>query len=130
MRAGGASRRAASLPRRTPSDKIHGMSLTRAEILHVALLARLELDDAEVEILGRQLQEVLDYMASLRELPTDDVAPTTHVEAGGTPPREDEAGGTPLREDETGRCLPREEVLRGAPGADGVFFKVPRVVQR
>ena len=96
------------------------MSLDRAAILHVARLARLELAEAEIEKMGRQLDSILGYVESLGALPTSDVPPTTHVESEGTP----------LRDDESRPSFPREEALRGAPGSDGTFFKVPRVVQR
>ena len=96
------------------------MPLDRSQILHVAALARLDLKEDEVETLGRQLAAVLDHIAALNAVATDDVPPTTHTTFEGTP----------FREDEIRPSLPREEALRGAPGADGTFFKVPRVVQR
>ena len=109
-----------SLPVTRTSATIPRMSLSRTEILHVARLARLDLRDEELETIGRQLAAVLDYIASLAALPTDEVEPTTHTESSGTP----------LREDVSRPSLPREEALRGAPGADPAFFKVPRVVSR
>jgi aspartyl-tRNA(Asn)/glutamyl-tRNA(Gln) amidotransferase subunit C len=92
--------------------------LTRQEVEHVALLARLALSEEEKEMYTRQLRDILEYAARLNELDTTDVPPTSHV--------------LPLsnvfREDEVGEHLAPEEVLANAPEREGGFFKVPRIV--
>ena len=92
--------------------------LTRQEVEHVALLARLALSEEEKELYTRQLRDILEYAARLNELDTTDVPPTSHV--------------LPLsnvfREDEVGEHLSPEEVLANAPEKEGQFFKVPRIV--
>lgn len=92
--------------------------LTRQEVEHVALLARLELTEEEKDLYTRQLQDILEYAARLNELDTTDVPPTSHV--------------LPLcnvfREDDVGEHLSPEEVLANAPEREGGFFKVPRIV--
>jgi len=92
--------------------------LTRQEVEHVALLARLALSEEEKELYTRQLRDILEYAARLNELDTTDVPPTSHV--------------LPLsnvfREDEVGEHLSPEEVLANAPEREGGFFKVPRIV--
>ena len=71
----------------------------------MARLARLELDDGEVESMARELSGVLDHIAKIGELDLDDVPPTTHVvEVAGR-----------LRPDEPRPCLPREVALEQAP---------------
>ena len=45
--------------------------LERAQVLHVARLARLELDDEEVERMGDELSKVLDHVDRIRELDLD-----------------------------------------------------------
>ncbi len=53
--------------------------LDRTQVLHVARLARLELDEGEVERMSGELSKVLDHIEKIRELDLDGVAPTSHV---------------------------------------------------
>ncbi len=93
------------------------MSLTRAEVEHIAQLARLELTDEEIEQYREQLSDVLDYVARLQGLDTRGIPPTASV----LPPR------TVLREDEPRPPLPRAEVLANAAEAQDGQFRVPPV---
>jgi aspartyl-tRNA(Asn)/glutamyl-tRNA(Gln) amidotransferase subunit C len=79
--------------------------LERAQVLHVARLARLELTDNEVERMGAELSKVLDHIEKIRELDLEGVPPTSHVV--------DVAGV--LRADEPRPCLPPEVALAQAP---------------
>jgi aspartyl-tRNA(Asn)/glutamyl-tRNA(Gln) amidotransferase subunit C len=53
--------------------------LSRAEVDHVAKLARLELSDEESERMAAELSKVLDHIEKIRELDLDGVEPTAHV---------------------------------------------------
>jgi aspartyl-tRNA(Asn)/glutamyl-tRNA(Gln) amidotransferase subunit C len=53
--------------------------IDRAQVLHVARLARLELAQQEVERMSRELSAVLDHIEKISELELGDVAPTSHV---------------------------------------------------
>lgn len=53
--------------------------LDRAQVLHVARLARLQLDEAEVERMAEELSHVLEHVDRVRELDLAGVAPTSHV---------------------------------------------------
>jgi aspartyl-tRNA(Asn)/glutamyl-tRNA(Gln) amidotransferase subunit C len=53
--------------------------LDRAQVLHVARLARLELSDEEVARMAGELSQVLDYIEHIRELDLHGVPPTSHV---------------------------------------------------
>ncbi len=55
------------------------MALTRADVVHIADLARLELTDEEIETYQEQLTAVLDYVAMLDDLDLTDVVPTAHA---------------------------------------------------
>jgi aspartyl-tRNA(Asn)/glutamyl-tRNA(Gln) amidotransferase subunit C len=94
-------------------------SLSRADVLRIAELARLELTEDEVELFTRQLASILDYVEQIRELDTKGVAPTSHV-IGRSIDRADVAAPT----------LPRDEALANAPDAatEAGLFKVPRVI--
>jgi aspartyl-tRNA(Asn)/glutamyl-tRNA(Gln) amidotransferase subunit C len=87
----------------------------REEVLHVARLARLRLEDDEVEPMARELSGVLDHIAKIGELSLEDVSPTSHVvEVTGR-----------LRPDEPRPCLPREVALEQAPAVADNGFLVP-----
>ena len=87
--------------------------IDRAQVLHVARLARLELSEAEVERMTAELTKVLDHIEKLSALDLDGVPPTTHVV--DVP--------NALRPDEPRPCLPRDVVLEQAPAvADGGFL--------
>jgi len=89
--------------------------IERDEVLHVARLARLGLDEDEVEPLAAELSSVLDHIAKIGELDLEGVTPTTHVV--------DVTGA--LRADEPRPCLPREVALSQAPAAKDGGFLVP-----
>jgi aspartyl-tRNA(Asn)/glutamyl-tRNA(Gln) amidotransferase subunit C len=89
--------------------------IDRDEVLHVARLARLQLNDDEIEPMARELSAVLDHVATIGELELDGVAPTAHVvEVSGC-----------LRADEPRDSLPREVALDQAPAVSGEGFLVP-----
>jgi aspartyl-tRNA(Asn)/glutamyl-tRNA(Gln) amidotransferase subunit C len=89
--------------------------IDREQVLHVARLARLRLNDAEVEQMAAELGSVLDHIEKIAELDLDDVEPTTHVV--------DVAGA--LRADEPRPSLPREVVLAQASAVADDGFLVP-----
>jgi aspartyl-tRNA(Asn)/glutamyl-tRNA(Gln) amidotransferase subunit C len=89
--------------------------IDRAEVLHVARLARLALREDEIEPMARELSAVLDHIARIGELDLANVAPTSHVvEVSGA-----------LRGDEPRESLPREVALAQAPAVSGDGFIVP-----
>lgn len=83
-----------------------------AEIRHVARLARIDLDDAEIDRFAGQFADILDHFETLDEVP--------HVEA------ETDLVNV-LRPDEAVACLDRAAVLRNAPETEDGYFKGPRV---
>ena len=94
------------------------MSLTLTEVRWVAHLARLELSDADVETMTRQLSAVVDYMAQLQQVNTDGVAPLAHaVELHNV-----------FRADEPAPSLPVDAALANAPQRQGDFYRVPAVL--
>ena len=94
------------------------MSLTRADVEKVALLARLELTDAELDAMTTQLGAVLAYVEQLGELKSDRIAPMAHaVEVTNV-----------FAADELRESLPRDAALANAPHHDGEFYLVPAVL--
>jgi aspartyl-tRNA(Asn)/glutamyl-tRNA(Gln) amidotransferase subunit C len=95
------------------------MAIGRDEVRRVALLARLSLSDAEEQALTEQLGHILDHFQRLNELDTEDVEPTAHVVATETLFRDDVVRNRPAM----------EQWLANAPGRDGRFFKVPKIIE-
>jgi len=93
--------------------------ITRAEVVYVAELARLDLAPGEEELLTGQLNAILEYMGQLGEVDTTGVEPTSHV--------------LPLtnvmREDVVRECLSNAEALANAPAAEQGHFAVPRILE-
>jgi aspartyl-tRNA(Asn)/glutamyl-tRNA(Gln) amidotransferase subunit C len=92
--------------------------LTRAEVAHVAALARLELTEEELDRYTVQLAEVLEHAADVASLDLEDVPPTAHALAVTNV----------LRTDEIRPCLDRDEVLGQAPAVEDHRFRVPRIL--
>ena len=91
------------------------MAISREEVLHVAQLARLELNDEEVERFREQLSAILDAVSKVSELDLSDVPPTSHPLAIANA----------WAEDEPRPCLPLEDVFANAPDRDEDYFRTP-----
>jgi aspartyl-tRNA(Asn)/glutamyl-tRNA(Gln) amidotransferase subunit C len=93
-------------------------AITRAEVEHLARLARLALPADELEHYAGQLDVILSSVASISEVAAADVPPTSHP--------------LPLtnvfRADEVRPSLDRAEVLAQAPAAEDGRFRVPRIL--
>jgi aspartyl-tRNA(Asn)/glutamyl-tRNA(Gln) amidotransferase subunit C len=94
------------------------MAITRETVLHVARLARLELEDEEIERMQRDLGKILGYVDQLGELSTDGILATAHIAADRAP----------LREDRVVPSLGHDVALQEAPRPSGGAFAVPAFV--
>jgi aspartyl-tRNA(Asn)/glutamyl-tRNA(Gln) amidotransferase subunit C len=93
------------------------MSLTPRDVAKVALLARLQLDDAELEAMTRQLAQIVGYVDLLGEVDTDSVEPMAHaVEVTNV-----------FRPDRVAPSLTRAAALANAPRSSDEAFLVPPV---
>ncbi len=95
------------------------MTISRADVEHVARLARIGLTDAEVDRLSEQLSHILDAMEALRALDTSAIPPTAQVI-----PLHDV-----MRDDVVRPSLPVEDVLLNAPRTRDQQFLVPPVLE-
>ncbi len=94
------------------------MAISADDVRKLALLARLELTNDEVAVLGPQLESILGFVEKLSELDTTDVEPmTTALSVENR-----------WREDCTLPGLTTAEALRNAPASDGECFLVPPVL--
>jgi len=94
------------------------MKITREQVEHVAILARLELSTEEIEKITGQLDDILSYVAKLDELNTEGVPVSTHVQEVANA----------FREDEVQAGLDRKKALANAPRENGESFIVPRII--
>ena len=100
-------------------------NVTVEDVKRVAELAHLELTPEETGSMLHDLNAILNHVAELNELDTSGVTPLAQVsELKGA------AGARVLRPDVGIASLDRAEVMAQAPETDGVFFKVPKVIER
>jgi aspartyl-tRNA(Asn)/glutamyl-tRNA(Gln) amidotransferase subunit C len=112
------------------------MKVTEKDVAYVADLANLELTAEEHSRMLRDLNSILEYVEMLNQLDTGKVPPMAQVSERygvdearqnmGTldyASRDDVHNG--LRE-----SLPHETALQNAPASDGIFFEVPKVIER
>ena len=93
------------------------MPLSKDEVRHVAMLARLGLEPGDAEFYAGQLSGILEHIDRLQRLDTEDIPPTAQVVEVASR----------LREDEPRPCLSQEEALANAPAAVNGFFRVPSI---
>jgi aspartyl-tRNA(Asn)/glutamyl-tRNA(Gln) amidotransferase subunit C len=94
------------------------MSITRAEVAHLARLSRLALTEAELDHFAGQLDQIIGAVARVQEVAAEGIPPMTHA--------------VPVvnvyRADVEVPCLTPEQALSGAPAAEQARFKVPRIL--
>jgi len=95
------------------------MSVTNADVRHIAKLARLAMSDNEIEAMVPELNSILGWVEQLGEVDTDGVAPLTAVIPNTLRLRDDKVTD--------GDC--RDDVLANAPVAEHGFFAVPKVIE-
>ena len=97
------------------------MSITRDDVQHIAELAKLKLNDDELDRMTQQLSAILDHAARLNELDTDSIPPTASV--------------VPLqnvmRDDTVIPSMSRDDALANAPDKDdnNQFFRVKAILK-
>ena len=95
------------------------MKLSRDEVLHIALLARLGLTEAEVDRFSEQLSNILENFEVLQQVDTDGIPPT----AQAIPLQ------SVMRRDEVAPSLPASDILANAPRKEEDFFRVRAVLE-
>jgi aspartyl-tRNA(Asn)/glutamyl-tRNA(Gln) amidotransferase subunit C len=104
------------MPESTPDPA--GGVISRAEVAHLARLARLAVTDVELDRFAAQLDVILASVARVGEVAADDIEPTSHA--------------VPLtnvfRSDELRPCLTQEQALAAAPASEQGRFQVPRIL--
>jgi aspartyl-tRNA(Asn)/glutamyl-tRNA(Gln) amidotransferase subunit C len=94
------------------------MSLSRADVEKVALLARLRLNEDELATMTDQLGQIVGYVDQLAEVNTDGVEPMAHaIELSNV-----------FKDDRVAPSLPQDEALANAPHHDARGYLVPAVL--
>ena len=95
------------------------MKLSREEVLHIALLARVGVSEEDVEKLSEQLSNILENFEILQKVDTSDVSPTTQsIDLQNV-----------TRDDVSASSMSPDEVLANAPQKETDFFKVRAVLE-
>lgn len=94
------------------------MAVSKKDVEHVALLARLRLSEKEVEVYTKQLSQILKHAGKVSEVDTSAVKATSHP----LPVK------NVYRADEVRESLSKDDVLRNAPEKESGAFKVPKIV--
>ncbi len=94
--------------------------ISEAEVRHISHLSRLNPTEDEIRLFSGQLSAILEYVDQLGEVDVTDVPPTAHA----LPVR------NVFRADEPGGSLDPDQALSNAPGRDGHFFAVPKVLDQ
>ena len=95
------------------------MSVTSAQVRHIAKLARIGMSDAEADALVPEINNILGWVEQLGEVNTDGIEPLTAVIDQKLR----------LRDDQVTEKNIRNEVLANAPDAQHGFFAVPKVIE-
>ncbi len=95
------------------------MPLDKATVANIAKLARIKVPDGDLDGLAAELSHILDWIETLDELDTADVAPMTHVADMKLYMRDDVVTEGDLS----------DKVLANAPDRRRGFFAVPKVIE-
>nr|MBC8363285.1 Asp-tRNA(Asn)/Glu-tRNA(Gln) amidotransferase subunit GatC [Candidatus Desulfatibia profunda] len=94
------------------------MKITKDEVIHVANLARLDIDEASIEKFAGQIGTILEYVEVLNRVDTEGVTPTSHAISLTNA----------FREDEEKNNFDRDKALANAPQIEDGNFVVPKVI--
>jgi aspartyl-tRNA synthetase len=101
------------------TQPVGGRTISSQQVRDIARLARLRLTDEEAVSYQKDLNSILGYVETLRELDTESVKPMSHV--------------LPLtnawREDEPRKARRSESIMANAPMREGNYFKVPKIIE-
>ncbi len=95
------------------------MKLSREEVQHIALLARLGLTETEVDRFREQLSNILENFEVLQQVDTKDIPPTAQSITLQNVTKDDEVAAS----------LPQSQILANAPRKDRDFFRVRAVLE-
>ena len=94
------------------------MQVSKEEILHIAKLANLNLEENEIDTYILHLQDILNFANIVNKAPIDGLAETIAANDSYNV----------FRKDEIKQCMERDELLQNAPDKQEGMFKIPKVI--
>jgi aspartyl-tRNA(Asn)/glutamyl-tRNA(Gln) amidotransferase subunit C len=94
------------------------LAISKEEVKRVAMLARLDIDENELESMAGHFNSIIEHFNRLQALDLEGINPFVT----------EDTEGTPLREDVVREWRKRDIALKEAPDAEGDFFRVPRIM--
>lgn len=95
------------------------MSISKEEVKHIALLAKLNLTESQVEKYSNDLSNIVDYANELANIDITGVEPTNHILDISNV----------FKKDAEEKSFDREDILKNAPSKSGGCISVPKVVE-
>ena len=93
--------------------------ITKEEVKKVAHLARLELNETEINNHAEQLEKILEYIQELEKIDTENVPCTTRaIEVVNV-----------FRKDEKRNSYSTEDLIELGPSREDKYFKVPKIIE-
>jgi len=93
-------------------------AISREDVAHLAALARITMNEAELDHLAKEMAVILDAVARVQEVSGEDVPPTSHpIPVNNV-----------YRDDVVLPSLTPSEALSGAPAQEDGRFKVPQIL--
>jgi len=95
------------------------MSIDKDTVKHISKLARISLNDKQVDSLSKDLSSIIRFIEKLNKLNTDNVKPLTSIIDASLKSREDEIRDGKIR----------DQILKNSPENNDEFFVVPKVIE-
>ena len=95
------------------------MSIDKDTVKHISKLARISLDENNVDTLSKDLNSIMKFIENLNKLNTDKTAPLTSIINASLKSRKDEVKDGKIR----------DQVLKNSPEKNDEFFVVPKVIE-
>ena len=94
------------------------MSISKEEIIHIAKLASLNLNDDEIEKYTKNMQEILEFANTVNNVDTSSIKETIGANNNYNV----------FRKDEVKQEISKDDLLQNAPSKDEGMFRIPKVI--
>ena len=95
------------------------MSIDKDTVKHISKLARISLDEKNVDSLSKDLTSIMKFIENLNKLNTDKIVPLTSIINASLKSRKDEIKDGKIR----------DQILKNSPEKNDEFFVVPKVIE-
>ncbi len=95
------------------------MSIDKNTVKHISKLARISLDEKNVDSLSKDLTSIMKFIENLNKLNTDKTSPLTSIINASLKSRKDEVKDGKIR----------DQILKNSPEKNDEFFVVPKVIE-